>query len=66
MLDGKKIKTALKSAGIDAKTLAEDVGISPAMMCFIINGKRDTTISVAHRIAERLGCTLDELIKKGR
>ena len=42
--------------------LAVRLGVSGAMMSYIINGLRDTTVSKLVRIAEELDCALDELI----
>lgn len=41
--------------------LAERVGISVATLALIEQGKRDSKLSVALRIAEVLGVTIDEL-----
>ena len=65
MLDGEKIKARLSDVGLSSARLAEVVGVSKGMMSFIINGKRDTTVTVACRIAQVLDCGLEELLKKG-
>lgn len=65
MLDGGKIKARLLDVGLSSARLAEVVGVSKGMMSFILNGKRDTTVTVACRIAETLDCGLEELLKEG-
>ena len=65
MLDGEKIKARLSDVGLSSARLAEVVGVSKGMMSFIINGKRDTTVTVACRIAKTLDCGLEELLEKG-
>ena len=45
-----------------AKELADEVGITDAMMCYILNGKRDPTVRVLVEIAKVFKCTVDELV----
>ena len=41
---------------------AAAVGVSTAMITYIIKGLRDTTVTNAVRIVKTLGCTVGELI----
>ena len=62
MINGKKIKERLLEKGMEEKELAAAVGVSQAMITYIIKGLRDTTVTNAVRIANALDCTVDELI----
>ena len=64
MLDGAKIKDKLSEKSLSATQLAEKVGVSKGMMSFIISGKRDTSVAVACRISNVLGCGLEYLLKE--
>ena len=63
MINGEKIRELMKECGIDAKELAQTVGVSEAMISYIINGLRDTNVTTLVRIAHTLGCKVDSLIK---
>lgn len=62
MINGKRIRELLREKGMTESELAVRLGVSGAMMSYIINGLRDTTVSKLVRIAEELDCALDELI----
>lgn len=64
MINGERIKELMKEQGITNKELAEEVGITEAMISYIIRGLRDTTVGTMVRIAKRLGVKVDELIVK--
>ena len=61
MLNGEKIKDLARERGKTVAVLADEIGVSTAMMSFIMNNKRDTTVSVALRIARALGVSLEEI-----
>lgn len=64
MVNGEKIRALMKERGIQAKEMAMQVGISEAMMSYIIRGLRETNVAVLVRIARILDVSVDDLIKK--
>ena len=62
MINGKKIKELLQKKGMEEKELAAAIGVSQAMITYIIKELRDTSVTNAVRIAKELDCTIDELI----
>ena len=62
MINGKKIKELLQKKGMEEKELAAAIGVSQAMITYIIKGLRDTSVTNAVRIAKELDCTIDELV----
>ena len=67
MVNHGKIKELVEKKGIVQKDMAAAVGVSEAMMCYIINGLREPSVTILSRIAKVLGCTTAELIiEEGR
>lgn len=64
MVNGAKIREKLNELKIGQNELANSVGVSKAFMSFIIEEKRDTTTTIAARIANVLKVKVDEIIKK--
>lgn len=64
MINGEKIREFMKQKEIQGDELAGQIGISPAMMSYIINGLREPSVTVLVRISRVFGCTLDDLINK--
>ena len=64
MINGTKIKQMMRQQGISNREMANSVGVSEAMMTYITQELRETTVTVFVRIARKLGCTLDELVKQ--
>ena len=64
MVNGQKIKELMLAKGMDGSDMAMRVGISGAMMSYIIRGLREPNVSTLTRIARELGVSVDELIKK--
>ena len=62
MINGEKIRERLKERGMEEKELAAAIGVSQAMITYIIKGLRDTSVTNAVRIAKELDCTIDELV----
>ena len=60
LLKMKSIEQKMKS--IEQKMLAEEVGISEAMMSYIINGLKEPSLTILGRIAKALGVPAAELI----
>lgn len=58
------IKERREALHISQAELAEKVGVDASTMCLYESGKRSPKIGMAFKIAEALGCTVDELIKK--
>ena len=65
MINGEKVKELLLKKGMEEKELAASVGVSTAMITYIIKGLRDTSVTNAVRIANALGCTVDEIVVRG-
>lgn len=63
MVNGTKIKELMAKKSITNRELAKSVGISEPMMCYVTQELREPTVTVLARIAVKLGCTVDELIK---
>lgn len=64
MVNGVKIKTLMNERGISNKEMANTIGVSEAMMTYITQELKDPNVTVLSRIAEKLGCSIDELIKR--
>lgn len=64
MIDNEKIARLMKEKGIQRQEMADEIGVSGAMMTYIIQGKRKPDVESLVRIAQKLGCAVDELIKK--
>ena len=64
MVNNEKIKELLGEKGIEQKELAAKVGISEAMMSFIVNGLKEPSLTILGRIAKALGVPAAELIKE--
>ena len=56
-----KMKQRMHERGITQKYLAERVRISTGQMSAIVNGKRDPGLKVQARIAQALGCGVNEI-----
>ncbi len=64
MVNGRRIKDLMKEKGIQGKEMARTVGVSEAMMSFIIQGLREPNVATLARIARALDVPVDELILK--
>lgn len=62
MVNNEKIRELLKMKSIEQKMLAEEVGISEAMMSYIVNGLKEPSLTILGRIAKALGVPAAELI----
>ena len=62
MVNGERIKELMKEQGLTNKELAEEVGVTEAMISYIIRGQRDTTVRVISQIANRLGVTVNDIV----
>lgn len=64
MVNGKKIKNLMKEKGLTEKELAQTIGVSQAMMSYVIGGLREPNVATLVRIARVLDVPVDELIVK--
>ena len=62
MVNCEKIRELLDEKDIEQKQIAEQVGISEAMMSFIVNGLKEPSLTVLTRIAKALDVPVAELI----
>lgn len=62
MVNVEKIRELMKEKAITNREMAGTVGISEAMMSYILQGLREPTVAVLIRIAKRLSVKLDELV----
>lgn len=64
-MDTDKTPTAIRvkrtAAGLSRRELAERVGVSSTQIRRYERGEQSPTLPVARRLADTLGCTLDEL-----
>ena len=64
MVNGERIKELMLAKGMDSMDMALKVGISGAMMSYIIRNLREPNVTTLARIAKELGVTVDELLRK--
>ena len=62
MINHEKIAEMIRAKGIEQKALAEEVGVSEAMMSFIVRGLKEPSLTVLTRIAKALDVPVAELI----
>lgn len=62
MIAHEKIKELMKEKGISSIQLATAVGVSQAMMSYILNGLREPNVATLARMAKMLECTVDDLL----
>ena len=64
MFDGKKLEKYLKENGITNVALAKQLGVSEGAVRHIIVGIKQPSLAMAQELAQMMGCSVDELIKK--
>ena len=64
MVNGKRLKTLREAAGMSTTQLGEAVGVTQSMIANMEREFKTPSVEVLVRIAELLGVTLDELVKK--
>lgn len=62
MFNHERMAEIIRKKGIEQKALAGKVGVSEAMMSFIVNGLKEPSLTVLGRIAHELGVSAAELI----
>ena len=60
---GRNIRIIAYDKNIPLKVLAEEAGISQAMMTKIVQGKKNPSVTKLVKIANKLGVKVDDLIK---
>jgi len=63
LIDGNRIRALRVEQGFSQEELADHAGIRPTMMGYIERGVKTTTADVLKRIADKLGCTVDSLLR---
>lgn len=61
---GRRVRELRKERGLSQVALAAKVGIDRSYMGFLERGERNPSLDVITKIAESLGVTPDELLKK--
>lgn len=61
---GENIRKKREKAGITQSELAEQAGITQAMLCWIEQGKRNPSLPSCEKIAHLLGCKISELFSE--
>ena len=64
MVNGRRLKILREAVGMSTTQLAEAVGVTQPMITNMERGFKTPSVEVLVRIAERLGTTVDDLIKK--
>lgn len=62
-MNGAKLKELLEARGINQSKLARSVGVTEAYISYLVHGFKQPTAPVLKRIADVLGCTMDELME---
>ena len=57
------LKALREQQGMTARQLADAVGVSQQMVWYYENGIKGMSLSKAIKIADILGCTVDDLVK---
>jgi len=64
MVNGKRLKALREAAGMSTTQFGNAVGITPSMIANMEREFKTPSVKVLMRIAELLGTTLDDLVKK--
>lgn len=62
LMFAKKLYVKMFKAGLNQMMLSDRTGISQASIAGYVNGKRTPTLYAAKKIADALGCTVNDLI----
>lgn len=65
MFNAKKLAEYLENQGLSQKAFGEMVGVSQAMVDYLVRGFKQPSVVLLKRIADVLGCTMDELLADG-
>lgn len=58
-----KIKSLMSAQKVTQAELARATGTSQAFISYVMDGTRMPSVAVLKRIADRLGVTMDELVR---
>ena len=64
MFNGKRLEDYMKENGITNVALAKRLGVSEGAVRHIIVGIKQPSLAMANELAQMMGVTVDELIKK--
>ena len=62
MVNHKKIASLIKERGMMQKELADEIGVSEAMLSYILRGFKEPSVATLVRLSKALGCSVDALI----
>ena len=62
MVNSEKIRRLMLEKGIAGTEMASKIGVTDTMMSYITRGLRSPSVEVLVRIANVLGCKVDDLI----
>ena len=65
IVNGKAITSMRIAKDLTLIELAEKAGVAKSYMYYIECGKKTPSITVAVKIAQALGCTVDDLLRAG-
>ena len=65
MFNNELFAQKMEAFGYNTVSLAEEVGVTQAMVEGIKKGYKRPSLELAARIAELFNCTVDDLLKKG-
>ncbi len=65
MFNKEKLKAYLDENDLTCKAFGEMVGVSDAMVCYIVRGFKQPSASLLKRIADATGYSMDELMVEG-
>lgn len=61
---GERIRNIREKKSLTQAFVAEQVGISQAMLCQIERGTKNPSLQVAKEISDVMGCSLDDLMNE--
>lgn len=64
MFNGKKYRELMDQHGLSERDVANHIGYTPPMVHFLIAGTRKPSLEQAVMMAELVGCTVDELVRR--
>lgn len=62
-MDLEKIKSLMSAQKVTQTELASVAGTSQAFISYVMDGTKMPSVAVLKRIADRLGVTMDELVR---
>jgi transcriptional regulator with XRE-family HTH domain len=62
---GENVRRRRLARGVTLEQLAEQSGVSPAMISEVERDLKNPTVRIAYQLARALGCTLTELLEDG-